>query len=196
MVSLRNKLITSLAAVCAAAGLPSAVVEANAAELLRSAQASARQLTSCSATAEDLASGAALRLLEKHPEALGEAKSWGGYLRRSVHNAYCDQLRRHDNSRVATLGNLDDESQPGMVPESIAAIDAEGPGMAMVEEFRELLDEPDREVLDLLIEGHSDRGIAEHTRRSRHDVRSSVGRIRSTAERCFGAEGEALPCPT
>ena len=193
MASLRKKLLTSLAAVCAAAGLPNAVVEANAAELLRSAQASAAQLTHCPSTAEDLASGAALRLLEHHPEALADAEPWGGYLRRSVRNAFWDELRRHDCSRLAPFGDLDDEGEPGTVPESLAAIEAEGPGTAIVEEFRELLSAPDREVLDLLVEGHSDRRIAEHTRRSRHEVRSSVGRIRCTAERCFGAEGESVP---
>ncbi len=195
MVSLRRKLITSLAAVCAAAGVPSAVVEANAAELLRSAQASAEQLTSCPATADDLASGAALRLLELHPEALVDAESWGGYLRRSVRNAFCDERRRHDRSRLATPGEVDGESEPGTVPESVATIEAEGPATAMVEEFRERLSTPDREVFDLLVEGHSDRRIAEHTRRSRHEVRSSVGRIRSTAEHCFGTEGELVSRP-
>jgi len=187
MTSLRNKMLTSLAAVCAAAGLAGTTVEANAAELLCSARASAVQLTPCLATAEDLASRATLRLLERHPEALGEAEAWGGYLRRSVHNAFYDERRRQSRSRVAAHGQLDDRDDEDALDELAPSCAAVGPELAVVEEFRERLSARDREVLDLLMEGHSDRSIAELERRTRHDVRSSVERIRRAAEHHFGA---------
>lgn len=179
-------MLTSLAAVCAAAGLAGTTVEANAAELLCSARASAVQLTPCLATAEDLASQATLRLLERHPEALGEAEAWGGYLRRSVHNAFYDEQRRQGRSRIAALAGLDERAEEDALLELAPVCEAEGPELAVVEEFRERLSAPDREVLDLLVEGHSDRAIAELERCTRHDVRSSVERIRRTAERHFG----------
>lgn len=181
MATLKTTLLTSLAALCAAAGSPQ--VSADYAEvLLRTAQSAANQLSPCPASADDVVGATALRILRSHGDVLErEGAQRAGYIKKSVRNALRDELRRR--RRMQPLADLEPGAE-ALLERSGGA--EEGVGAAVVAEFRDSLPPADREVLALLEEGCVDRGIAERLNRTRHDVRGSVERIRRSAEQYFG----------
>lgn len=190
MASRTARILSSLAALCAAAGLPSALPESGATELLQTAQATADRIADSPAAADDLVGDVTLRILERHPEAFDDPDGWRGYVRQCVRNAYRDELRRR--GRLWHVTDLDaDEDGEHETDLSFAAL-AVGDDLdaVAVGEFRDRLAPPEREVLDLLERGYRDRFIAESLQRTRHDVRTSQLRIRRAAERVFG---DAVP---
>lgn len=177
------KLISSLAAACVAAGPATAAPEARAADLLQTAQVTAERLTSCPATADDLVGDATLRILQRHPEAFRETEGWHGYVRQSIRNAFRDELRRGRWARRTSdlLGDDSlgfEDSLPSLAPEDESE-------ELVVEEFRAGLAPAERDVLDQLMLGHCERQIAGALDRTRHDVRTSLQRIRHAAEVTF-----------
>ena len=183
MASPVGKLLSSLAAVCAAAGSASAVTETSAAGLLRVAQASADRISSCPATADDLVGEATLRFLERRPDVF-DAEGRDRYVRRSIRNAYRDELRRR--KRIRFLDGVDEDEPAGELASALAPVIDDGREEVAIEDFRDRLDPEEREVLDLFEKGVRERGAAALLGRTRHDVRASLQRLRRAAERTFG----------
>ena len=181
MSTFTNRFLTSLAAVCAATGGASAVeTEQGAAALLRTATEAASRMTSCPASADDLVGEAALRILLRDRKAARN----GSYVRRCLRNALIDDQRKRGRMRFLEEPEEDPETLAGTVESDLESA-------TELDEFRAGLAPGERQVLDLLEEGHRDRAIAEETGRTRHDVRQSVARIREAAERYFGPEDQA-----
>jgi RNA polymerase sigma factor (sigma-70 family) len=182
MASPVTKLLSSLAAVCAAAGPASAVPEASAAELLRVAQRTADRISTCPATADDLVGEATLRLLERRPDVFqGEGRD--RYVRQTIRNAYRDELRR--KRRLRRLDGTDEDEPAGGLAATLAPVSDEGPDEVLVADFRDRLDARDRDVLELVERGLRERDVAAELGRTRHDVRASLQRLRRAAERTF-----------
>ncbi|MEM7309251.1 MAG: hypothetical protein AAF682_21380 [Planctomycetota bacterium] len=183
MASLTLKLLSSLAAVCATAGGTSASPEAYARELLRIARSEAAQLTACGPSAEDAAVEAAVRILQRHADVLqapeGRKRS---YVKASVRNALRDEQRKR--SRTRDFSDLTEDDGPLLQVEAPASF-FEAPSGVEVEEFRDGLSDLDQQVLRHLEQGDRERGIAELTGHTRHEVRRSLARIRRSAERYF-----------
>jgi len=185
MASLTLKLLSSLAAAIAAGSPAAALPEAQALELLSTARTVAERLTDCPATADDLVGETARKIVERRPGLVG-AEGWRGYVRQAVRNAYRDELRRGGRRRITSLEDDGDQGDPlDRIAVETGSAGAFAEELA-VEEFRESFDALEREVLELLVEGLSDRAIAEQLGQTRHAVRKSVERIRREAERVFG----------
>ena len=181
MSLLSRRLLAGVAAVCATAAASYAVPDATARDFLREAESLAGRLTRCPSTADDLVGQTALKLLSRHEEVLRDTTAAGrsGYIHRCVENAHRDDLRRQ--SRLRPISELGDDGQQAFENRWTEDVASE----LEVEEFRSLLATDDREVLELVEQGHKERQIAERTDRTRHSVRCSMDRIRRAASTYF-----------
>lgn len=177
-MSLKTKNLLSTLAVLAAATAPAPAQSAT--ELLEVAQRTAATVSPCRATAGDLAGEVALRLWSRHRDVL-ERGGFRSYVDASVRNAWRDHVRKR---RVPVFSDLPSDGT-GAGPEPSLPAPDEQLATAVVDEFKDALSASDREVLEHLESGQTDREIAAAMSRTRHWVRGAVQRIRRQAERYF-----------
>lgn len=123
---------------------------------------------------EDALAAVLLRIWERRPELLErDENELRRYLDAAVRNEACDRARARRGSQ------LDEEAHPPSIePDDLEGIDAADLQAAIASRVPPL----DRRILDhLVLDGASERMIAEREEISRHRVREGLGRIRETA---------------
>lgn len=173
------KLLSSALGLLALAGPARADLAAG--EVLRLANAAATRVTSCPATADDLGAEATLRFLAATGGVPADRPAREAYLRRLVVNLRRDWLRKE--GRVQALDGIDSSPAEGLDRRSGLEDPVEA---AEVAEFVAHLKPEEREVLESMKEGLTEREIAREVGSTRHSVRTIVQRIRSRASEFFG----------
>lgn len=180
-MTLRNKVLSGFACLWAVGGVATASGEEAAGEFLRVAATAAARVASCAADADDLASEAALRFLKAKDRDDGYLHLSRRYIKRCVDSAQRDGFRKQGRLQVVPeLEDVDEVARAAM----LTGKDDPSQGLAL-EEFVRSLPTEEREILELMTQGSSEREICAVRSESRHRIRQRIAHIRTKAAQAF-----------